>query len=675
MGFPTISGALASQLTKFGGDIMNTIAQIFSGINAATSDSTNKPDINTDFRFRSGKFRFKDSSTPTPREINTTVANQTADRTINIPPLDVPVQDYVFTEENARLYNKQLNAADNNTFSNIPAASISGLSVGSLQNVGTGTGQVYKSVAALVASLKTIKAGSNITVTNNTDDITLTANPASIGGFMQLTAEVPSQSTTGTTYFSIGGSSPNATLTTRTIEVGMDLSVRSVRARVPTNTTNGSGLVLGIVDDGVVIASVPVAAAATGYFENDLSSPITIAAGSQIAISVQHTGSTGSYEIRPISIEVTSGLAGLGHKTSHVAGGSDPFVKGDPLNASARYLSAVGDPASDSSRFWINSPGLDIKYWDTQAVPVKQTLERQSNKGANSGYAPLDTSSLVPLANLGNITNGQISATAAIAASKLNLANAIGYNELGASTVDHTKVIDNDLLLYYRPTHLNYRTFSHAGGKGDAGEGLFNGTLVTQGTFRIQPLGAGAAPDWETGTTLNDQAGFRCTINITDRGQGVRIRGRIFVYDHTNSVGFFGLVNETAAFRSQSDPLNGKMGIGLFWNELSTQLRVNHNDGTGATIIDNFPTNITMLSNTYFDFEIRADPVNNRFQVLYFSSPGSQTFNVSTEIPDANTDLSFQCWIATRTAGVSKRMIVSVCEGVTRNGGGSLPPT
>jgi len=43
-------------------------------------------------------------------------------------------------------------------------------------NVGTGVGQVFKNLVATIMNFKTIKAGANITITNNADDITIDAS-------------------------------------------------------------------------------------------------------------------------------------------------------------------------------------------------------------------------------------------------------------------------------------------------------------------------------------------------------------------------------------------------------------------------------------------------------------------------------------------------------------------
>ena len=47
-------------------------------------------------------------------------------------------------------------------------------------NVGDGAGQVFKTKSALDLQFKTIKAGTGVSVTNNTDDITLAADAANI---------------------------------------------------------------------------------------------------------------------------------------------------------------------------------------------------------------------------------------------------------------------------------------------------------------------------------------------------------------------------------------------------------------------------------------------------------------------------------------------------------------
>jgi hypothetical protein len=68
----------------------------------------------------------------------------------------------------------------------------------------------------------------------------------------------------------------------------------------------------------------------------------------------------------------TSGAAN--HKDTHISGGSDDFDKNDNIDAACRYLEDIGDPASDSQRVWIVDGGSEIRYWDDQGTPVKQTV-------------------------------------------------------------------------------------------------------------------------------------------------------------------------------------------------------------------------------------------------------------------------------------------------------------
>lgn len=59
---------------------------------------------------------------------------------------------------------------------------VPGATTNTMANVGTGTGQVYRDTTSNTYNIKTLKAGTNVTITNNADDITL---------------DVPTQSSTG----------------------------------------------------------------------------------------------------------------------------------------------------------------------------------------------------------------------------------------------------------------------------------------------------------------------------------------------------------------------------------------------------------------------------------------------------------------------------------------------
>lgn len=65
------------------------------------------------------------------------------------------------------------------TFNNNESISLSfvqgGGGLNSVANVGTGQGEVFKNITGNTVNLKTIKAGTNVTITNNTDDITISA--------------------------------------------------------------------------------------------------------------------------------------------------------------------------------------------------------------------------------------------------------------------------------------------------------------------------------------------------------------------------------------------------------------------------------------------------------------------------------------------------------------------
>ncbi len=131
----------------------------------------------------------------------------------------------------------------------------------------------------------------------------------------------------------------------------------------------------------------------------------------------------------------------ISHKDSHKSGGADAFVKADILVASARFIEQIADPTVSAGRLWVEATTKNLKYWDDEAIPVKQTVEILSNKGIASGYCDLDGSVFVPLTRLSGITDGNIAthtSTKITITDKSHLNSAILYND-----------VDNDLGTHY----------------------------------------------------------------------------------------------------------------------------------------------------------------------------------------------------------------------------------
>lgn len=184
-------------------------------------------------------------------------------------------------------------------------------------NVGTGAGLIFRDKTSVTLNLKTIKAGTGVTITNNTDDITLDATGA--GGGETNTASNFGSSGTGLWKD----------------KNGVDLrfyKIASANNRLTVGLNGTDHLDLTVNEANLAIA------------------------WSQLT-------------------SVPSTFAPSAHKANHLAAASDTFAKGDVLAAAARYLETIADPSSDSGRIWINSNSQAIEYWDTTTgTPVQRTV-------------------------------------------------------------------------------------------------------------------------------------------------------------------------------------------------------------------------------------------------------------------------------------------------------------
>ncbi len=141
MTFPRIQNSKTTIFNTFGGDALNKIQELFGGINIAATDATNKPLIDTDFRFKSNRLILLDADQAS--EVRFVLPTLSSNVSITMPTsmLTSEANELLFSKTTQTIINKTIAAGSN---------SISGLTN---TNIGTN---------AFIDWTKISKVGSNL---------------------------------------------------------------------------------------------------------------------------------------------------------------------------------------------------------------------------------------------------------------------------------------------------------------------------------------------------------------------------------------------------------------------------------------------------------------------------------------------------------------------------------
>jgi hypothetical protein len=144
MVFPRINDPKTTTADTFAGDALNKIQEWLAGINIASADVTNKPVIDTDTRFKSGRLRLFDSSSA--NELSFVVPTLTTPAAITFPATlsNASTNELLFAGVSQAITNKTINAAAN-SITNIADANImtgAAIAWAKISKAGSGLGDI-----------------------------------------------------------------------------------------------------------------------------------------------------------------------------------------------------------------------------------------------------------------------------------------------------------------------------------------------------------------------------------------------------------------------------------------------------------------------------------------------------------------------------------------------------
>jgi hypothetical protein len=702
MPYPEIIGVIASIPEKFGGDIAQWMSQLHKGIDiaATTSDPTLRPLIGTDWRFKTGRHRYIDAQA-TPNEIAVNVANQAGARTIDIPVLAAGTNVPLYLSLQQTPTNKVLDATNNITFLNVPAASIINRLAKSQEHVAN----VYTDQAntfgafdqkylnnrlwiANAANDQWAKLGFLGTLSHNYDIVDVGADSYILavsktnvangdvfywsggklirlgvgtnGQILKLVSGVPSWQTEiaaaglpsrdyfstdygsstalGLRYQSISGdSSSTTTIAHRQIPISNDISIKTIKVNMQVNSMNQPTRA-GIVDDGVIVASVSIPATTTGPQSATITG-VTIAAGSQVALVFDTmTAASGTYEIRPLMVEYEIGSPGAFEDAKVLV--KEVGVQVGSLSRNLNF--SIGTDFAITENVGANS--IDIKIADNaiSTALIGNSQVTLPKLAADS----VDSSKIAPAA----VGSDEIAT------------GAVGPDELAANAVTTAKILDRNVTeVKINQTLLNKlngmglpmrRDWGLVNGRDPTQEGigLLNnmvhdqtGTGFCAGSNQMEGTGV----IYSTGTTAGTRAGERTADPVVMGAKNPQFFCRFSVGTLGDFVAntrlWFGLMTNPT-LPNNNDPINSATGIGLQVRPTSSDFRIGHNNGNAIDL--STVTGVTPIADEIYTFYIyKEEGTNNWHWSIWTLNDGdinltpTASGTINTQVPGGDTPM------------------------------------
>ena len=200
------------------------------------------------------------------------------------------------------------------------------------------------------------------------------------------------------------------------------------------------------------------------------------------------------------------------------------------------------------------------------------------------------------------------------------------------------------------PSKQNYRMGWFTGIEpATAGQGMFTGNMADIGTTAAIHAASGVIRRFSTGGTINTMAGRIFTSNALQRTDNLDFTAKIFNVHITNVRVFVGLIGifVGASIVSSADMLNARNGVGLWCDTaVSTDWKVMHNDGTGASTVVAMSTPAAIDASNVRKIRVIAKDSINKFTVQFENT----STDITTDIPATATALGWLVSIENTTA-------------------------